>query len=287
MEYIISKLPDKKYGITTNGYYLEEFIDLFSRVTIHRLTVTLDGDEATHNSKRMLANGNPTYQKILSGIKMYLESGVSVTIRMNVDNGYEDEFNRQRELLINRFDEHKERLFFEISPMMGLSSADKAKMVDDMFSVDVEYSHRERIHRNLLLASMNPLLSAFIAGIHIRPLYSFCYAHENRLAFDPYGNMFTCLVTVGKDDMATGKYYPEIVFNENSIRNRNIDMIPECRECVYSLLCGGGCPMRLEGEPSDIFRPACDSIKDLIHILLPRFYQAEKDFKVRAGETIR
>jgi len=282
LEYIISKIPDKSYEIITNGYYLEEFIDLLTTVKLRYIMVTLDGEEENHNKRRYLANGKPTYQKLLAGISKCLENGITTRIRMNVPEGGVDESTRLQQELAARFSDYKELLSFEINSMMGYSDKLKADMVTEMFCSIVEHDYNERMKRNQSLGAMNPIINALTAGIPIRPLYSFCYAHENVLTVDPYGNIFTCLVTVGHDNLAAGKYYPTLEFKENSITNRNIDKIPECRECIYSLLCGGGCPIRLK-DYSDYFRPVCASTKSQIHDLLPKLYKAERDHKQKVG----
>lgn len=38
IEYIISKAPNAKYSITTNGYNIIEFIDILSRIDINNIT---------------------------------------------------------------------------------------------------------------------------------------------------------------------------------------------------------------------------------------------------------
>jgi len=161
---------------------------------------------------------------------------------------------------------------------MGYSDEVKNKMITEMFCSSVADDYNERLKRNRSLGSMSPIISAMAIGMPIRPLYSFCYAHENKLAVDPYGNIFTCLVTVGRNNMEAGKYYPSLEYKENSITNRNIDKIPESRECTYSLLCGGGCPMRLT-DYNNYFKPICTSIKTQIHDLLPKLYRAEQAYK--------
>ena len=277
-EHMISKIPDKLFNIITNGYYLEEFIDLLTSVKIGYITVTLDGEEETHNSRRYLANGKPTYQKILAGITKCLESGLTMRIRMNIPEGKVDESTKERQKLLEYFSDYKDLLSFEIGPMLEYSDKTKNDMITEMYCSTVEHDYAERMKQNRALGSTNPVINALVSGAPVRPLYSFCYAHENVLAVDPYGNIFTCLVTVGRDHMAAGKYHPTVEYKENSIKNRNIDKIPECKDCIYSLLCGGGCPIRLS-DYSDYNRPVCISTKSQIHDLLPKLYKAERDHK--------
>jgi len=77
---------------------------------------------------------------------------------------------------------------------------------------------------------------------------------------------------VGKLPIAIGKYYPEVKYFEKSVRTRNIETIKECRDCHYSLLCGGGCPVKLE-HYDNLYKPECFSIKNQIHNLLPKLFE--------------
>jgi len=284
LEYLISKLPDVTFEIITNGYYLEEFIDLLATIKINYISVTIDGEEAHHNSKRFLANGNPTFKKILAGVAKCLEHGITTRVRMNVPKGSLDENFRLQDDLTKQFSMYKGLLSFEMCSMLDYSDEQKNAMLSEMFCSSVEYDYAERMKRNTTFGAMSPVINALTVGMPIRPLYSYCYAHENKPTVDPYGNLFTCLVTVGKDKLRSGTYHPTITYEENSITNRNIDKIPECRECIYSLLCGGGCPIRLK-DHTDYFKPACSSIKNQIHDLLPRLYKAEQEHKKKAGST--
>jgi len=196
---------------------------------------------------------------------------------MNISEGNVDVSQNVRKSLLDFFNNNK-LLTFEISPMLNYSDKLKNNMFVEMFCSSVEYSYNDRIKMNHSLGTTSPIVSALTAGMPMRPLYSFCYAHENKLAVDPYGNLYTCLLTVGRDNMEAGKYYPNLEYRENSIKNRNIGKIPECKECIYSLLCGGGCPMRLS-DYSNVFKPACESIKSQIHDLLPKLYKVEREHK--------
>lgn len=273
VEYIISKLPDKLFEITTNGYYLEEFFDLLSTANIQRILVTLDGEEDAHDSRRFLESGERTFKKITDGVSKYLEAGIPICVRMNVDSSNFDDCNRLQERLLNKY-KNNDVLTFEMAPMLGAADKERNNLITDMYKRGVKLTREERIRKNNLITTNNPIINSFTAAQTMSPLYSFCYAHENKLAVDPYGNIFTCLITVGMDDLAAGKYYPVVEFKENSIYNRNIDTIPECRDCIYSLLCGGGCAMTLPSY-DDWLRPACSVVKNQVHQLLPKLYKAK------------
>ena len=273
--YILSKAPNKTYEIITNGYYLDAFIDMLSKVQVTRITVTLDGEEKEHDSKRYLANKKPTFQKIIQNIGLALDVGIPICVRVNVDSTHADAGANVQQYLAEKFPTHKDLLQFQIVTMLDKSDADKSDFIAASFHNLVSCEYDERLRRDRGLLTYTPLINAVTYGMPMNPLYSHCYAHESKWAVDPYGKFYTCLVTVGKEGMAAGTYYPTVTFKEQSIYNRNIDKIPECRECKYSLLCGGGCPLRLQ-DYSNLFKPVCSSVKTLIHNLLPRLYLAEQ-----------
>lgn len=85
IEYLFNKTLDKSYDVITNGYYLDQFIDLLTCVNVSYVMVTLDGKRETHNKRRYLANAEPTFDKILHNIQKCLENRIPVRIRMNID----------------------------------------------------------------------------------------------------------------------------------------------------------------------------------------------------------
>lgn len=276
LEYIIYKAPDKIYNITTNGYYLDEFLNLLSKIKISYIMITLDGDEETHDSRRFLANGRPTFRKILTNIEKCLERNIPIRIRMNLDYSNFNECIALRTKLLDQFKMYESLLSFEISPMIEILSTDRNNMFMDLYKADIEYSSEGRIQMNQILSRFSPILNALTTGAKLRPTYSFCSAHYSGPIVDPYGYIYPCLLSVGKKPLAIGKYYPVVEWFENSIRNRSIENISECRECRYSLLCGGGCPVSLN-DYSDFYKPECFSIKNQIHNILPMFYAAKTE----------
>jgi len=282
IEYIASKTKDKLFSIVTNGYYVMEYFDLLIQLKIIRLCIVIDGKEETHNSRRILADGGPTYQKIMQGIEKCLENGINVGIRMNVDDSNFEECKELRLSLVNKFEKYKDFLGFQISTLVGSMEDDvdydAIGMLHELYEEDIEYTLEERLRRNAIMSSFGPIINALTMGERPKPTYSFCFANEeSTLIVDPYGHIHSCLRGVGVEDLAVGTYYPEVKFKESGIHTRNIETIPECTECIYSLLCGGGCPMKSATYDDDTHKPVCTAIHKQIHSLLPRIYQTNRD----------
>lgn len=285
LEHLFNKAPDKTYQIFTNGYYLIESLDLLLSINISQVLITLDGSEESHNSRRVLANGKPTFKKIMDGIEKCLESGINIRIRMNLDKNNCKEAIDLREKLLDRFSGYKDNLSFELATLLGNSYDERIDIMTEIYHSDIKHSFEDRERINDFITKKNSILDHLVYGRAINPLYSYCYAHVDGMAFDPYGDIYPCLGCVGKDRFSIGKYHPLIEFKENSIRNRNIEKIPECRDCTYSLLCGGGCPLGLDGN-GDFFKPMCYSVKTLLHKELPLFYKEREEAMKKTEEAV-
>jgi len=64
------------------------------------------------------------------------------------------------------------------------------------------------------------------------------------LIFCPDGLIYACPESIGIKQHAIGQFYPEFLFfnsERNIWRTKNIFSIPDCRDCKFSLICGGGC----------------------------------------------
>ena len=273
MAYIFQNIPDKKFGINTNGYHLDEFVDLLKTVHVYRVTVTLDGIDESHDKRRTLSDGNPTFNKIIMGIEKCLENNLPIRIRTNVTSVTETD------KIKNYFNKHTQKygdlITFEDATPKILPHEPSNHVIADIYRSSIHDTPQDRLKKHGLLASFNPIINAITVSSPIQPIYSFCYAHGNKLVVDPYGRMYTCLFSAGKEDTSVGTYYPTYKIKKNSIYNRNIDTIEACNDCIYSLLCGGGCPMRLKSH-KNVLRPFCKSIKSQIHDLLPKLYEVEK-----------
>ena len=97
----------------------------------------------------------------------------------------------------------------------------------------------------MLLGKFSPVVNALTVGAKPRPLYNFCSAHSNSYFVDPFGLIYPCIPSVGVEALAIGRYYPVHELKANGIHTRSIETIGKCINCIYSLFCGGGCPLRI------------------------------------------
>jgi uncharacterized protein len=94
----------------------------------------------------------------------------------------------------------------------------------------------------------------------------YCSAYTGMLLFDPFGDMYACWDLVGKPEYAVGRFAPALLFNEERLalwRGHTVAAIPQCRQCKFALLHGGGCAYLALGEAGALLHPHCEDFPEL------------------------
>lgn len=96
--------------------------------------VTLDGGKATHDRRRVLANGEPTFDIILKNIQNCLEHNIPIRIRMNIDRENLNESIELKNLLVSSLKGTANNLSFEISPLMDIRLDERNRLFQSLFN---------------------------------------------------------------------------------------------------------------------------------------------------------
>lgn len=77
---------DVQFNIITNGYLMKGEISKFLLDNnLNEIQVTLDGLREIHDSRRMLKNGDGTFDQIISNLKQLVINNVNIVIRVSFD----------------------------------------------------------------------------------------------------------------------------------------------------------------------------------------------------------
>ena len=251
IKYIINK--GKKFGFNfsaiTNGYDLDCYADLLAEDTIRSIQITIDGSKSVHDLRRKHASEKHSFDKIMNNINIALKTGITVIIRINVDNTNLKEVN-----VLDDFFKHTNMYSYNnlivyaayiggesnFNPKAYNETIDLSKNYDDFFNLfkksDFKIRHNYALYNRIEYAIKNKKelpLSAY-----------HCNAHYSTYIFDPFGNIYKCLDTVGQQEQSVGKYTEGILKwnnNEKLWEQRSVNKIAPCDKCKYALLCGGGC----------------------------------------------
>ncbi len=226
-------------GLITNAYLLDgKWIDELANLKITTIQITFDGSESTHNSRRMLTGGGPTYRNILDNIDMLMNSSWNgrVAIRVNVDRFNRDEFAGLRKELLERY-------------------AGKNLVVRPGY-ITVPHSHPYGSHSGLSVSEWKDFLFDGYKTGAIVPHGGYfpqsgavntCTA-TSRFGYviGPRGEIYKCLEDVGNGKMVIGSVYDvEAVRNKDIVARYATVADPfndkTCMECSCFPVCGGGC----------------------------------------------
>lgn len=241
IESITSRLKQiphiKQYSadIITNGVELDrEKIEKFDSLCIDCISITIDGLESVHNSRRGHGRMN-SFQKIMENLEILSENErIIKTIRVNIDKSNLGEFKKVYSLINSRFAGKR------FNTYIGFVKNTYGKCNQCVHSLtpqeQVDYLSSSFLDLGKLSWSLLPLR-----------YNTECMARQkNGLLVDPEGFLYKCWTDTGNKEMSIGN-----ILNMNNI---NIDLLAQylvgadpfdsfqCQKCSLLPLCGGGCP---------------------------------------------
>lgn len=241
LEVCKEKEARSSFDMITNGYLLtRETAKKLLSVGIKNFQITLDGDEATHNSRRALINGGESYQKIWNNLVALkgFQKELRINLRVNVDKA-----NYQAVVELNkRIKEQELSDFITVYP-------GKVVAEGECYQKEVCFDNQEFALLEQQYFCDNQYL---LPNIYPHPRHIFCMADNDRsIVIDPDGNLYKCISEIGDERFAIGnvadkkqKYNPHLfcyLLQDNPSE--------DCLVCKYYPICLGGCPhARLEGN---------------------------------------
>lgn len=270
-------------AVVSNGYHLASYIDMLSKARIREIQLTLDGTDATHNSRRPLKGGGDTFTVISDAVDLLLARNIPVNLRMVVD---KDNIGNLPDLSRYAIDKgwtahplFKTQLGrnYELHDC-SLNSASLYSRLDlykDLYALIKEHPHIIEFHKPAFSAAS----FLFEQGELPAPLFDACTGTKTEWAFDYTGHIFACTATVGKQGESLGTFYPEVHMNHDVIEeweNRDVLAITACKSCHLSLLCGGGCAAVAKNQNGTLHSPDCRPVKELLEMGIGLYFNQTK-----------
>ena len=264
----------------TNGYTLDDYIDILKTGRIREIQVTLDGTEKIHNSRRFLKGGSATFAKIVKGVDICLENNLTVNLRMVIDKENIDDLPDMAQFAIDRGWTKSSYFKTQIGRNYELhhcqSAPDKlfnrVSLYEKLFELTQQHPH--------ILEFYKPAYSVakFLAenGNLPDPLFDSCPACKTEWAFDYTGHIYPCTATVGKADESLGTFFPEITKNASRINEwetRDVVAIPQCADCSVQLSCGGGCGSVAKNTNGNVCSSDCRPVKELLELGFAAYFK--------------
>ena len=268
--------------VVTNGYYLENYIDLLSKGKIREIQITLDGTKKIHDQRRFLKGGSPTFEPIVRGIDAALAAGFPVNLRMVIDKQNIENLPELATFAIEKG--------WTSNPLFKTQIGRNYELHHCQSTPDQLFTRISLFRKIFELTEQFPHILAFYKpsysvakylsehGELPDPLFDACPACKSEWAFDYTGRIYSCTATVGKEEEALGTFYPEVTKNEQLIHqwaSRDVTSIEECRNCSVQLACGGGCGSVAKNKNGSILSPDCRPVKELLEIGFKAYFNSE------------
>ena len=230
------------YGasIITNGYLLtQEVADMLTAAKVQHAQVTVDGIGAAHDATRHLADGAPTFDRVVANLRNN-KLKFRVHVRCNVHDNNRGEF--------DALGAYMER----VARASGNDIACFPALVRNNATADMR-GQQMGLAR---VADMGDL-SVFQQIRHFGPASgSFCGAHSLwDVGIDEQGRLHKCWEAVDKPALSFGNAYDwnptdpiATAARPNNLTKFLNTALPmsdaECLDCIWLPLCVGGCPYR-------------------------------------------
>lgn len=259
--------------IVTNGYLLsDEVISQLEPLKINRMQITLDGNKATHDSRRHLIGGGVTYDRIVANIDRLMSSSWKgqLQIRVNVDPSNRGEFADVYRFIEKRYPEDFEK---RVTVYPGFVHTNEPHPDTNCF-----FDSRDK---GKFLADLYREYGINALSVYPHMVMGGCtMTKRNAYVIGPDGELYKCWNDIGIPELVIG--------NVRSLLNWNMALVAEgmvgasfledeaCKECFFFPICDGGCPkMRMLNNRDHGERDVCSYFKEYIKELLELHYEAK------------
>lgn len=239
--------------IITSGFHIDEkSIEIFKRIGIARIQVTLDGLKETHNKVKYTKGCDDAFTKVINNVEMVMRNAPEITIifRVNITKENAGEYVKLYKELTNRYSNYHN---WCVSPGIimerGVFTLDKSQAKSILFSPKESAEFTLNLfHKHKIRTVPLQYPSQFFQECGIRNIMS--------ISFDSDGYAYKCWELIGNKDYATGKLDDKGNLEIVNLVSYNRQLLgadpledPVCSSCKYLPVCHGGCPMqRIENK---------------------------------------
>ncbi|ADN37279.1 Radical SAM domain protein [Methanolacinia petrolearia DSM 11571] len=250
-------------SMVTNGTLAtRDLVDKF-RPYISTVQLTLDGPKEYHDGIRVFKNGSGTYGKVMDAIKAFRSAGIFVALRIQVN-----------ENNVGLLDTLKEEL-----DRNGIA-ADKG--IRQFPSLIKKYSEFCNMDCELLEDCDPAVLSKILEfEKNMKPSARFvpCHIYANMFVIDPAGDVYKCITEVAQKENVLGTVKNgrlELSGKYSDFMSRDPLGFPECAQCSYLPVCGGGCPYMARKTNGTCHSSFCGMTKEVVEQKLTGYMEGRR-----------
>lgn len=255
-------------AMSSNGYYLtESSLRILEKCRLDRIQITLDGMRELNDKTRVLANGDGTFNVIVSNLQK-AHTGIEIHIRTNLTKQNAGEFSKLNALVkdIRRTNNINISLYGAHMSVYEFNNEN----VDDLELSIQEFSNVLR--KNNILG----------AGSRTKCKFTFCDAAKTfSYCFDEKGYMYKCWNDIGNPEFAYDNVLEANHRGINYLCKNALDYLgdsfpDECADCLVLPICMGGCIKKRVVEHHKTCSPVKYNLDDYVN----------KKYKMKLGGEI-
>jgi uncharacterized protein len=244
-------------SIVTNGYLLNrQNISCLSRIGINNVQITIDGPREIHDKRRILKNGDGTYEKIMENTKAAIGK-INVSLRINVDN--------TNVAYLKTLYETLKACKLSENTYIARVQSNKSKICNDVINCGNSNLLSTKEYADIEIDSMIKLQNTRVIKKKLKPKTNFCSAASvNFYVIDTDGLIYKCWHCIGELSESIGSVYFKDTILINQANLKWLSYTPfnnsKCKKCNVLPLCMGGCPYKklvFESSKND----SCESIR--------------------------
>ncbi|MEO0184887.1 MAG: radical SAM protein [candidate division WOR-3 bacterium] len=249
-------------ALITNGYLLTyELGQILKESGVDEIQITLDGPELIHNKRRILKNGNPTFEEIKRAILVAADIFNKVKVRINVD----------RDNLTSIDNLLKERWLYRDNIQLGVGHLKDYSDVCSLWNPsnlaltgEEYYALVKKVEQSTPRKKLPDLKTLISIPVKSRV----CGAdHKDGFCIGPGARVYKCLSALDIHEavgyLKSGKFWPNKRY-ANWLMNDPTEQT-ECCRCNILPLCMGGCPYYRQNRAESINRSICTFWRAFLH----------------------
>lgn len=207
-------------SMTTNGYLIdEERVIALRNLGVRTLQITVDGNKNIHDKRRVLANGEGTYDKVLKGIELAAGNGLKIILRININS---ENIGVKPQVLEDIDKSLRENIYISIANVFQEKEKHSSFEINK-YACELGYKRCRRFNN----------------------FYGCQACGANSVTIDIDGKILFCSNSEDMESIGSLEKFGQIIYKNKQIHSQNISKSlvnnEECRNCKELPMCMGGC----------------------------------------------
>jgi uncharacterized protein len=260
------------FAAISNGHDLDKYLAVIREDMLNQIQVSIDGPRHVHDKRRIYRGKGSSFDKILANINTVLSmGGAQMQIRVHVDPSNISLFEETLALFEQEgWVNHPNAVIYS-NTVYDKDQEGKVCVNMEVGEIGCKLNEITSRYNNVYTSApavhtSRALLSAFRESERFALKGTYCSANTGNFIFAPDGNLYACWESIGKDCSKIGSYggAEGLSLDPAAVKRwfgRSVATIPECMECAFALVCGGGCAQYAEYTTGSLYKPYCDDFQ--------------------------